>query len=73
MPRSLGWPDADKIMNKTNVKKGRMSLLTGATLFFVLVVYFNFRSPGQTEFIDWTVMGLGALFVVFALIKRLLG
>jgi hypothetical protein len=59
--------------NDTQEKKGRMSLLTGATLFFVLVVYFNFRSPGPTQLIDWTVIGLGAIFVVVALIKRFRG
>jgi hypothetical protein len=63
----------DTMMNETKEKKGRMSLLKGAILFFVLVVYFNFRSPGPTELVDWTVMGLGALFVVVALIKRLRG
>lgn len=56
--------------NETQEKKGRMSLLTGATLFFVLVVYFNFRSPAPTELVDWIVMGLGAVFVLVALVKR---
>jgi hypothetical protein len=59
--------------NDAQEKRDRSGPLRGAILFFVLVVYFNFRSPGPTELIDWIVMGSGAVFFVVALIKRLRG
>ena len=52
---------------------GRMSLLTGASLFLVLVVYFNLRSPGPTQAVDWAVIGFGVLLFAFALARRIQG
>lgn len=49
--------------------KRRMSLLTGASLFLALVVYFNFRSDKAMTVVDWAVIGVGAVFFVFALLK----
>jgi len=48
----------------------RMSLVTGASLFLALVLYFNIRSVTPMNVVDWAVIGFGVLFLVFALVRR---
>lgn len=61
---------ADSGMNKTGKQN---KLLNGSLLFLALVVYFNLRSPEPTTLIDWIVIGIGAAFTVFSLIKKFSG
>ena len=46
------------------------SLLTGASVFLALVVYFNIRADHEMTIVDWGVIGFGVLFFAFAVVRR---
>ena len=61
----------EKNNEKTEVKskQDKRSLLRGATIFFVLVVYFNIRGGHKIVVTDWAVIIVGALIFIYSLVK----
>jgi len=48
----------------------KKSLVPGALVFLVLVIYFNIRSEHMMTSVDWGVIAFGVLFFGFAVVRR---
>jgi hypothetical protein len=50
---------------------GRLNFLIGWEVFFILVLYFNFRSGFEIDSIDWSEMVIPVLIFTWAIFRKL--
>ena len=61
---------SEEIMdNQKNTEFKKTKLLPGAIVFLGLVLYFNIRFEHEMDMIDWSVILLGLIYVIIAMLK----